>query len=295
MYISAIGYAHGEPSSIAELGDEDISALCRPEHGLANYRVSDQEIWQLALAACEQTLSSVVGAVPDLLVYVTENDRDVACSVRRLAEALAIPTLEYVVVSGHGCGNFGPALRVACDAICAGQRGQILVVLADRVSGGSRMMLSGLSVFSDGAASCVVSLEPTDARGPHFTLLATTTVNRAEVAPEAADASMLSIVSMASDGIIDLTRKTRIDPGDFDHVLFSNYRIISQKFLASAMGFPAEKLLIGQVGEFGHCFSADILVTLHMAASEGKIKPGDRVVASATGPYSWSMVAAERV
>ena len=79
------------------------------------------------------------------------------------------------------------------------------------------------------------------------------------------------------------------------HVVLGNYRVTSQKFLASAMGFPPERLLLGRVAELGHCFSADFLVTLAERATDGTVAPGDRVAAAATGTHSLSMLTATRV
>jgi 3-oxoacyl-[acyl-carrier-protein] synthase III len=295
IHLAGIRYTHGQPHSLSELGDMVASGLTGPDHGLASFRASDQEIWQLAAAACESTLADHPEP-PDLLIYVSENERQVAGSLARIADRLGLPTVDYLSVSGHGCGNLGLALRVAREALHSGARDRVLLVLADRALDGDRIMLSGLSVFSDGAASCVVTRDAGEPGGPVFKVESSATVTRVELdSASTGDRGILSIVSMAVDGVARIVQDTGYRVTDFSHVIFANYRVVSQKFLASAMGLPADRLLIGPVGEFAHCFSADILVNLDMFAAAGQIKPGGRVLASATGPYSWSMIAAECV
>jgi 3-oxoacyl-[acyl-carrier-protein] synthase-3 len=78
-----------------------------------------------------------------------------------------------------------------------------------------------------------------------------------------------------------------------DHVVFANYRRGAQWFLTAALGFPEGKLLFGDVAEFGHCFSADLLVTLDRRARDGTLVPGRWLLANAMGPRTWSSIALE--
>jgi len=153
IYISAINYVLGEPHPLTELSDPALLKLASPQHGLVSYLSSDQEIWQLAAAAGKRTIEA--GPQPDLLIYVSENQAEIAAALPLAVGRLGLGTTEYVSVAGHGCGNLGPALRVARDALYSGQHDQVLLILADRVLDGDRSMINGLSVLSDGAASCL--------------------------------------------------------------------------------------------------------------------------------------------
>ena len=59
------------------------------------------------------------------------------------------------------------------------------------------------------------------------------------------------------------------------------------------MGFPPESLVLGSVAELAHCFSADILVALSERYVDDTLAPGVRLLASSTGPHSWSTIALE--
>ena len=287
--LSSIGYVHGDRRSIAELGEDGAVELTAPEHGLADYRHSDLPTWQLAVRAAGRTLADCPEP-PDLLIYVSENDGDRPDSLARIMDGLGLPDVHPLALSGHGCGNLGPALRVAADALHAGSHRRVLLILADRATTGSRMMASGLSVFSDGAAACLVTAGAGhDDDGHRFTVVGNVVRSTSE------RPGMLSLAQLAQDCVNRLRHSTGLRPDDFDHVLFSNYRIVSQRFLVAATGVAPDRLLLGPIADYGHCFSADILVTLDRYARDGRVRSGDRLLAATTGTHSWSALAVQRL
>ncbi|MFI6084300.1 3-oxoacyl-[acyl-carrier-protein] synthase III C-terminal domain-containing protein [Streptomyces sp. NPDC051217] len=290
VHLSAIGHAHGEPRPVPEL-DVLLAAPLAPGGGLETYRVSDLETWELAALAAGQTLRACP-APPDMLLYVSQNDADTVDSLAHLMERLGLPSVDHLVVAGHDCGNFGPALRLARDLLRDPARERVLLVMADRAGRArQRAMANGMSVFSDGAASCLVTAQEPAGSGPCFAVEGVAT--RTRVRPEAgsAQADILATVELARGSVADLVRLTGRAADEHDHVVFANYRTDSQQFLAQAMGFPDTKLLLGSVGRLAHCFSADILVTLDEQYTAGGLKPGSRLLAAATGPASWSTLA----
>jgi 3-oxoacyl-[acyl-carrier-protein] synthase-3 len=293
VYLSALTYVHGDCHSITELGSQPITELASPEHGLACYRSSDLEIWQLAVLACSRTIE-ISQAPPDLMIYVTENELEASRSMARMMRELGLTSTHYLRVSGHGCGNLGPALLLARQALASGAHQRILLVLADRVLDDDRSQVHSLSVLSDGAASCLVTSEPTRSAGAQFAAHEVVTVTEFESAlPDPSGEGALAMVAMSVAGAAAITRQTGQEVTDYDHLVFPNYRIITQQFLCSAMGVPRERLLIGPAAEFGHCFSADILVTLARCASTGQIKTGDHILACANGLSSCTTLFAE--
>ncbi|MEK8174870.1 3-oxoacyl-[acyl-carrier-protein] synthase III C-terminal domain-containing protein [Streptomyces sp. M19] len=82
---------------------------------------------------------------------------------------------------------------------------------------------------------------------------------------------------------------------DFTYAVLPNYRPAAQKFLLAALKVPADRLLLGPVTRLGHCFSADILITLRERGESGDLGSGDRLLASTSGPHSWSTMAIQRL
>ncbi|MEU8925658.1 3-oxoacyl-[acyl-carrier-protein] synthase III C-terminal domain-containing protein [Kitasatospora sp. NPDC048545] len=295
LHLSAIAYVHGERRPIAELSGRLDPELLDPASGLSWYRADDRDIWRLAAAAAARTVETAAEP-PDLLVYVTENDHGSSDSLSRLVCELGLPDIRYLRVSGHDCGNLGPALHLAAQALASGEHHRVLLLLADRVLDGDRSQADTLSVVSDGAAACLVTVEDPGPGGVRFAVHGVSTVTGAVAgAGGAAGDRILATVALAVAGTGEIARRTGRAVEDFDHLLFPNYRTVAQQFLCSAMGVPLDRLLAGPVAEFGHCFSADSLVSLAHCADRGEIRPGAHVLAFGDGPSSWSSLAVERL
>lgn len=294
LHLCALEYVHGDRRSIAELSGRPDPELLDPDSGLTYYRASDQEIWQLAAAAGTRTLA-VSAELPDLVVCVTENDHG-SDSMTCLIRALDLPAARYFRISGHDCGNLGPALVFARQALASGEHRSVLLLLADKVLDGDRNPASRLSVISDGAVACLVTDRPTDFGGAKFAVHGMAAITDLHAAnPGEAGEGIMSTVALPIAGAAAITQQTGRELKDFDHLVFPNYRVIIQEFLCSAMGAPPERLLVGPIAEFGHCLSADILMTLRHCANSGQIRPNDHVLASCDGPTSWTTLAVERL
>lgn len=295
LYLFAIEYVHGEPHDIGELAGQLDPELLGPDTGLSCYRASDLDIWELAAAAGARTVKAATQP-PDLVVYMTENDHVASDSLNNLVRSLDLPAARYVRGSGHDCGNIGPALSLARQALASGEHHQVLILLADKVIDGDRSQADKLSVVSDGAAACLVTAEPPDAGDVRFAVHGISTVTDPDAASgsEAGD-RILATVALAAAGAAAITGHTGRDAVDFDHLLFPNYRAVAQQFLCSALGAPLERLLFGPMAEFGHCFSADSLVSLAHCSNTDEIRVGDHVLAFGDGQHSWSSLAVQRL
>ncbi|MFI1652017.1 3-oxoacyl-[acyl-carrier-protein] synthase III C-terminal domain-containing protein [Streptomyces avidinii] len=274
-------------SELASHIQEDIQPLVEE---IIHFRESDAEIKELARDAAALALADA-GSRPDLIIYVSENDTDSSASLAHLADHLDLPTTEYLSVSGHDCGNLAPALRVAQDALHSGRHHRVLLVLADRAPSHRRILASGLSVFSDSAVACLVTSAP-EGPGPQLRLDATaqqTTVQQID-RPTAQD-GVMATVGIASKAMQALLTTLGVGREEFDHAVLPNYRPAAQKFLMAALKLPADKLMLGAVTELGHCFSGDILITLHERAGSGALRAGQKIVASVSGPRSWASMA----
>jgi 3-oxoacyl-[acyl-carrier-protein] synthase III len=292
LELSSIAYVHGDKRRLVDLDDETAHALTEPPHGLAHYRASEFEAWQLATAAARRTLA-LAGRLPDLLLYVSETDRCAIESLALIARALELAQIRSLAVSGHECGNLGSALTVARDALAHGDRACVLVVTADRALAGGRLMTSGMSVFSDGAAACIVSSGSPGAAAPgsaRFSVDGIAVEVDAGASEPDSSGTMLTSALLAARAAAALAAATGRRGDAFRSLILPNYRISSQRFLASAVGMPEDKLLLGALGELGHSFAADLLVTLEQARRSESLAAGDRVLLGAPGPYSWSLL-----
>jgi 3-oxoacyl-[acyl-carrier-protein] synthase-3 len=102
---------------------------------------------------------------------------------------------------------------------------------------------------------------------------------------------LLSLAELAAECAESIEKETGRAPSAFDHAVFANYRTASQRFFASALRVPADRILVGPKAEFGHCFSADPLITLARARETGALTAGETALVSSIGPHSWSLAA----
>lgn len=288
-YISSFGDVLGESRKVSELAastDADLTTLIEE---IGHFRESGRDIWELGADAAEQTLARSPGP-PDFLLYVSENDHDPTGSLARIAHRLRLPSVEHLALCGRDCGNLAPAVEVASALLGAGRYQRVLLILADRARAGRRVMASGLSVFSDGAASCLVTREPAGTGGAlRVEAVAGGTAVRPDDDP--ARQGILATVRLASDSLDTLLERSGLTREDFARTVLPNYRPGAQKFLMAALRIPGDRLLLGPVTEIGHCFSADLLITLARQAAAGGLASGDRLLAAAGGPHTWSTMA----
>jgi 3-oxoacyl-[acyl-carrier-protein] synthase-3 len=289
--LCTIEFVHGAPEELSGLDEAMPVDLTLPEHGLAHYRVSGHPIGELAARAAERCLAAA-GAAPDLLLYVSEDDTRMPASLAGIADRLGLPDVAYLSLSGHDCGNLGPALRTAGDLLDSGRHERIMLITADRALPGERVMRNGMSVFSDGAVACLVTRQEQSTSGPRFRVASITTRTDFRAVP--AEQAMLAKAELAAACVAGLPDGAGARLRDFQHVVFGNYRVSAQRFLTAAMGLPADRLLLGAIADLGHC-SGDLPVTLRQRADDGSVRVGDRVLASAIGPYSWSLLDLERL
>jgi 3-oxoacyl-[acyl-carrier-protein] synthase-3 len=291
VYLGAISSVHGEPHLVAGLSEDPFDGSPPTDDGVTHYRELRGPIWRSAANVGNRTLERA-GTSPDLVIYASQNDSNSTRSLAELSSSLGLPGADMVHVSGHECGNLAPALQLARDALESGCRRTVLLLLADHALEGRRLMDNGLSVFSDGAAACMVTKEPP--RGPHVRVLEVVVArcHPGQVGP-VAGGGIVTTTRLAAEALRACEEATGMARTDFQHVMFSNYRQASQRFLTAAMQMPPESLLLHDVSDVGHCFSADIVVNLDWCLSNGSFDGRGAVLACVMGPWSWGVIAFE--
>ncbi|QTR02809.1 hypothetical protein J7S33_27905, partial [Saccharothrix algeriensis] len=136
---------------------------------------------------------------------------------------------------------------------------------------GTRVPALSTTVLSDGAASCLVTAEPS---GPAFVLLGTATRSWQAGAEAGGMAHARAILTTTRSVVAELIR-----PGGTTHLLTPNFGSATRNLLAMAASFPVRRLDPGVAGEVGHCFAADALLNLDHLARRPDLADGDTVLA----------------
>ncbi|MFJ5264906.1 3-oxoacyl-ACP synthase [Streptomyces sp. NPDC088387] len=169
-------------------------------------------------------------------------------------------------VTLNRCNNLLAGLHVARSLVSSGSHRRILVVTADRILDES-IRLEKFALFSDGAASCLVS---EDEQGPDsFELIASAT---------AQDAAVLGVRDQIDSRLSiavneQLERATGIPREKITALLPANLVRPLVTLKERQAGFTAAQVRMGNVERLGHCFAADPLINLVdlLASGEGEI------------------------
>ncbi|MFI6325065.1 hypothetical protein ACIBG8_46645 [Nonomuraea sp. NPDC050556] len=295
LYLSDIGYTLGEPTPVASVvGDRearDSLDILRQE-GVESYRVSESTPAQLAAASClPQTVAGLSGSAG--VVYCTDSPPSMTLTddMWDFLCQTGIPDRTAVVSGGSGCGNLGPGLAVARGLLMGGEHMDILLVTTDRVITGTRFVASGLTVLSDSAASCRVTAEPPE-RGFRVTGMASL-VRAATRHHGQGLASARSLITAVGQLVPRAFRNSESSATESRHLLTGNYGVTPRSLLAMAAGLEPEAHYAPRVGELGHCFSADILISLADLDADGSLAHGDQLMLIASSPKAWSVVAVD--
>ncbi|PCG84208.1 hypothetical protein CIB93_20545 [Streptomyces sp. WZ.A104] len=299
VYLSGFAHAAGERVPLAELDDATVAdhAERLREQGLRHVRVSASPVPELATASARATLAAAGDASVDSAVLCTDTPAAVSPTMD-LWDFLAgtgRSDLPGAIVGGSGCGNLGPGLAAARDAVRAGTASSVLLVTADRVSTGTRYLPSGTTVLSDGAASCLVSREPVG-DGPAVRLRSLSLGVRLDTESSARELAVARATTRAVGGIVRRALEPLgLERRDVGKILMGNYGDASRSFLALAAGVDPRRAHCPTQADLGHCFSADILVNLAELARRGEAVPGEPVLLLASSPRSWAAALVEYV
>lgn len=229
VYLSGITSVLGQPRPVSDLTSSGHSPTPCQDDGVTHYRERSGPIWRSAAHVGARNLAET-GATPDLVIYASQNETDSTRALAELGAHLDLPHAETIHTAGHECGNLAPALQVARDALVSGRSERVLLLLADHALKGQRLMTSGLSVFSDGAAACTVTLDPPAQR--HLRLLDVVTVRSSPIdAAAGAGGNIVLTTRLAAAAMSAVEVATGLARTEFEHLMFSNYRAASQRFL----------------------------------------------------------------
>ncbi|MGK5627819.1 hypothetical protein [Streptomyces sp. URMC 123] len=302
VYLSSIAFATGERLSLEALEERDGAALAGRrdllhEQGLRHARVSGLPLPELAAASARRTLEAAAGPAVGAAVYCTDTPADTSATVDLwdFLAAVSRDDLPAVVVGGSGCGNLGPGIAAARNSVLVDGVPAALLVTVDRVKDGPRFLPGGTTVLSDGAASCLISAEPVG-QGPAFRIRSLATGFQLDVE---ASASPLAVARATTKAVGRTVRGALaplgLAPRDVRSVVTGNYGDTSRSFLAMAAGVDPRRALCPRLADIGHCFSADVLITLADLSERDAPPPGEPLLLLTSSARSWSAIVVEYV
>jgi 3-oxoacyl-[acyl-carrier-protein] synthase III len=291
-YLSGPAYVLGE----REVSHEDVPGLAElaagfrmaPSPGLWGWgaiRTTERDLEDLAADSGAATLAAA-GLPPSSV------DALVLCSNRVPGPAEGHGSFVERVLTGIGlgdipcygqflnrCVNLLAGLDVARALVTSGRHRAVLLITTDKVAAGADRM-SQFALFSDGAASCVVTARPGDA--DCYELLGCAT---------AQDTAALEWTREISSDLARQVSAALLAPhglklGDIAALAHANLFTPVVTMKERQAGFGREQLYLGNIPRLGHCFAADPLINLADRAALGHLGPGRYGVLAASVPGS---------
>lgn len=249
------------------LADPGIAAeLTAPAAGFDTYHWSDAEVTELMALAVGRTLAEArtPGSDIDVVLLATDSLPRDRTAHRDVAELLGETGIDRATVLSTGlmdCATAMVAVGTAASYVRDGTARNVLVVtgdLADRATGGQRVVAGGAAIASDAAASVLVSADapglPVRAMAHHS-------------APElnlggGPQQQLLSRIRAHRELFARLTDRSPSGLGTVRGVLPSNFARNVLRLYLSEVGLGGDMLWLGNVGRTAHCLGSDPLINL---------------------------------
>ncbi len=181
------------------------------------------------------------------------------------------------------CVNLLAGIDLARALVVSGRYRRVLVITTDKVAEGADRM-SQFALFSDGAASCVISAGGGDLAGPAsgYELLGCAT------AQETAALEWTNQISadLARDVNDQLLGAAGLKLGDVAALAHANLFTPLVAMKERQAGFSPEQLYLANITRFGHCFAADPLINLVDRDGLGHLAAGSYCLLASSVPGS---------
>ncbi|WP_374118178.1 3-oxoacyl-ACP synthase [Streptomyces sp. MAR25Y5] len=290
VHLSAPRYVLGE-SEADHTSIEDLPRKARafgmpPEASLwgwGSVRRTAESLETLAVRSGRATLDAA-GVAPssvDCLVLCSTRfpggPRTHARLVQDVMSRLDLDDAAFTGVTLNRCTNLLTGLRTAQALVAAGQHRRVLVVTTDRITDESERM-ENFALFSDGAASALVSAEAEGADG--YEIVAGASAQR----PRALEWTNEISPDLARDVSERVLHAAGMKLGDVDGLLHLNLYKPVVVLKERQAGFTAEQLYLDNIPRFGHCFAADPLINLVDRAAAGDVRDDGHYLLAASVP-----------
>lgn len=267
IYLSAASYLLGEHeqdhSSIVDLAERAAAFGLQPKPALwgwGSIRRTERPLTQLGIETGRRTLESA-GIGPgqvDGLVFcstsITGPAEEHGQFFAELLTGLGLGDIGFYGITLNRCTNLLAGIDLATALVASGRYRRMLVITADRVLDEAQRMVS-YALFSDGAASCLISGEPT---GPSFEVLGCANAQDVDALVQTAEISS-ELARTVNDRLLEPHGMKLDDVCGVMHLnIFLPLMVVKER----QAGYTADQIYTGNITRVGHCYAADPLINL---------------------------------
>lgn len=294
-YLSGVAYSVGTPCSIESLREsEGVSPEILNDlkgRGLRNFYQDTRSIPEMCMSTAEETLK-LSGLKPeeiDLILLATSNadwvnTLDAETDLFSIFRKSGFIRTRLIGLSLQACSAFGEAVRIAAD-LTTGQNPakNVLVILFGRKETPSRLGPAASTVYSDGAASCIVSAD----KG-NFEICASESLFNIHLGAMGRLGNFDQFVGGVQD-ITEISRgvfeKAGIQPEDISALFCTNGSLVHLRVMANAAKVAPDRVYSEDVARFAHVYSCDNLISLKNYSSEKTLAPGSYYLLLGWSPH----------
>ncbi|MFH7596486.1 3-oxoacyl-ACP synthase [Streptomyces racemochromogenes] len=197
--------------------------------------------------------------------------------VENVMAATGLGTAAFTGLTLGRCANLLAGIRTAQAYVASGMHRTVMVVTADRITDES-VRMENFALFSDGAASCLISADPL---GPDaYEVVA----GAGAQDPAGLDWSNEISSDLAREVNRRILDEAGMKTGDIHGVFHANLHKPLVVLKERQAGFTREQLFLDNIPRVGHCFAADPLINLVDRARDGALKPHGHYLLASSVP-----------
>lgn len=199
--------------------------------------------------------------------------------VARVLTGIGLRSITAYGINLNRCVNLLAGINVARSFVLSGEYRRILVITTDKVADDADRM-SQFALFSDGAASCVISADPEGETG--YELVGTAR------AQETASLAWTNQISADLAKVVNerLLAEPGLKLGDIEVLAHANLYKPLVVMKERQAGFAMDQLYLDNIERLGHCFAADPLINLVDRMALGHVRPGSYCLLASSVPGS---------
>lgn len=286
-----LGEIDADHTSIENLAERAAQFQLSPNArlwGWGRVRRTGRRLEELAVASGLASLQAagMAASTVDALVLcstsVTGPAEDHGRFFEQVLTGLGLGEVGFYGLALNRCTNLLAGIDLAAALVASGRYRRVLVITTDLVLDEASRMVS-YALFSDGAASCLVTGPGQDATGePGYQILACANAQQAR-SLEWTNQISSDLARQVNDRLLDpLGMKLSEVCGLLHLNIFLPLVVMKER----QAGFSADQLYTGNIERTGHCFAADPLINLVDRAAAGAVHPDHHYLLAASVPGS---------
>lgn len=287
-FLSGLAYSVGDIKPIDTLAEGDNANVelldTLKSRGLKNFCEDTRTIPEMCMASAMQTLrlTNLTPAQIHAVVFTSSNSDGLVADDDETAlfaalHANGFAKTRIIGLTLQACSACGEALQIACDLIDDPAKKALVIVFGKKRA--NRLGPQANTIFSDGAASCIVS-----SGSGEFEICAIESMINTFLGSMGRSGN----IAQTHGGLLDLRElskkvcaKSGVQAKAMRAFFGTNASLGHLNFMAQAAGMPLDRVYEDDVAAYGHLHSCDNLISLKNYSTKHTLAPNDHVMLTA--------------